>query len=78
MMTTSTAFWRLFPASLFAILGVLLTVLWRSDPVLMSIGACGAGAAASWLIITTVVVAKRLDAVAQPVANRENTASLAT
>jgi hypothetical protein len=60
IMSGVNAFGRLFPPSLFSILGVIMSVIWRPDPVLMGIGACAAGAAAAWLIVTTVVVAKSL------------------
>jgi hypothetical protein len=56
------AFGRLFPPSLFSILSVLMSVVWRPDPVLMAIAVCLAGAAGSWLIVTTVQVAKSLPA----------------
>jgi hypothetical protein len=59
-MSKTNALGRLFPSSLFSILGVVLAVLWRSDPVLMAIGACGAAASVAWLIITTVEVARLL------------------
>jgi hypothetical protein len=59
-MSGFNAFGRLFPPSLFSILGIILSVLWRPDPVLMAFGACAAGAAAAWLIVTTVIVAKSL------------------
>ncbi len=59
-MSAISAFGRLFPPSLFSIPGVIMSVLWRPDPVLMAIGACAAGAATAWLIVTTVVVAKTL------------------
>jgi hypothetical protein len=62
-MSAANAFGRLFPPSLFSILGIILSVLWRPDPVLMGIGVCAAGAAAAWLIVTTVTVAKSLPGV---------------
>jgi hypothetical protein len=60
IMSGINAFGRLFSPSLFSILGVILSVVWRPDPVLMGIGACVASAATAWLIVTTVVVAKSL------------------
>jgi len=59
-MTRTSAFGRLFPAALFSILGVILSVLWRPDPVLMAVGVCAAGAAVAWLLITSVEVAQGL------------------
>jgi hypothetical protein len=60
MMSATNAFGRLFPPALFSILGVIMSVLWLPDPILMGFGVCAAAAAASWLIVTTVAVAKEL------------------
>ena len=59
-MTTSNAFWRIFPAALFTILGLLWCLLWRFDPVLVAIAVCLAAFASSWLVITIVAVARHL------------------
>src|SRR5262245_65465060 len=59
-MTRTSAFGRLFPAALFSILGVILSVLWRPDPALMAVGVCAAGAAVAWLLITSMEVAQGL------------------
>jgi hypothetical protein len=58
--TRTNAFGRLFPAALFSILAVILSVLWRPDPVLMAFGVCAAGGCAAWLILTTVEVVRGL------------------
>ena len=60
-MTTTSAFWRLFPASLFTILGLVWCQIWRADPVLIAIAVCIAAFASSWLIITVVEVARNLE-----------------
>ena len=59
-MTAASAFGRLFPPCLFSILGVILSVVWLPDPVLMSMGVCATGACVAWLIVTVVHVAKSL------------------
>ena len=59
-MSTSNAFWRLFPASLFTLLSVVWCYAWRSDAVLTAIAVCVGGVSISWLVITIVAVAKTL------------------
>ena len=41
-MTTANAFGRLFPPSLFLIVGLLLSVVWVPDPVLLVVAMCAA------------------------------------
>jgi hypothetical protein len=65
-MTTSSAFWRLFPASLFTILGLVWCQVWRADPVLIAIAVCIAAFASSWLIITVIDVARTPTIAASP------------
>ena len=59
-MKSATAYWRLFPAALFTFLGLGWCSFWRFDPVLYAIAICLAALACSWLIITTVEVAKTM------------------
>jgi len=59
-MTKVSAFWRLFPASLFTVLGLVWCYAWRFDALLTAIAVCVAAFASSWLIITIVEVAKTL------------------
>ena len=59
-MTTANAFGRLFPPALFLIVGLLLSIVWIPDPVLLVVAMCAAGTSAAWLIIATVEVARML------------------
>jgi hypothetical protein len=52
-----------------------LSVLWRSDVVLMSMGFCAAAAAWSWLIVTIVEVARGMES--RPAPTRRATAPAA-
>jgi hypothetical protein len=59
-MTTSNAIGRLFPPSLFTVLGVIFCFVWRSDPVLIGVAACLAAFCISWFVTATVHVARSL------------------
>ena len=65
-MTKASAFWRLFPAFLFTFLGLAWCFFWRFDPGLFAIAICIAALASSWLIVTTVEVAKTMTISAAP------------
>ena len=65
-MTQTSAFWRLFPASLFTVLGLVWCYAWQFDPVLIAVAVCVTAFASSWLIITIVEVAKTMTIAATP------------
>ena len=65
-MTKASAFWRLFPASLFTVLGLVWCYAWQFDPVLTALAVCVTAFASSWLIVTTVEVAKTMTISAAP------------
>lgn len=71
-MTTFNAFGRLFPPALFLIVGLVMSVLWTPDPVLLAVAMCAAAASGAWLIVTAVAVARGLEvgASSSPVAPR--------
>jgi hypothetical protein len=75
-MTKSNAFWRLFPAALFTILGVVWCCVWRFDPVLIGITVCVAAVAVSWFTIAVVEVAKGLTVTASRSATDNAAASV--
>ena len=69
-MTTSNAFGWLFPPALFTIVGLMMSVIWRPDPVLLGIAMCASAAMLSWLVLAVVEVAKSLPAGAMPPAEQ--------
>ena len=58
-MTTAHAFGRLFPPSLFLIVGLFLSSFWSPDPVLFVTALITAGLCATWLILSILEVARR-------------------
>jgi hypothetical protein len=60
LMTTSNAMGRLFPPSLFTVLGVIWCFEWRFDPVLIGVAACVTAFCVSWFVTATVHVARSL------------------
>jgi hypothetical protein len=59
-MCPAHAFWRLFTPALFLIVGLMLSLAWRPDPVLMSIAMCGAAAATAWFVLAILGTARSL------------------
>jgi hypothetical protein len=61
-MSPSHAFWRLFTPALFLIVGLMLSLVWRPDLVLMSVAMTSAAAAAAWFVLAILGTAKSLSA----------------